>query len=263
MALCLRAAGLASLADAGTALPPDLQIVNTGSHRMLVGNVALPVQEQERMQRDMYSLMDGFQRTLRDRLTSYSFQHPSRGTPLYNHLALDGTQEHNLEYYEARNKAARVADAFAPRIGQFFDAEVRRSFEELDRGIHDFANRHIQDLAEQRAYGYVISPKYTALKTAANDIATAIMNGPALSYDPVFKTLSKIPVNSYGINAAVEGMQNRHKVDEYQVACAVAKQLADFAEGYTQNPWNSIHEGVQRRIRQTETVEIPLQDAEL
>lgn len=241
-----------------------MKFVEAGNRRFLVGDIALPEQEQERMSRDMRGLMDDFKANLRSRLTSYSFKHPTRGDPLYVFLALDGTQEYTMEYFQARDKAMRVANDFAPRIGRFFDKEVARTFEELDQAIHKCANRHVQDLADQRLLGYAIIPKYTALKAAAQDICKAITNGPALSYDPILGRMWKMPVEGRGIYASVEGMKNIHKVDEYQVVCAVAEQLADFATGFLELPaWHTIHDGIQRRIVHTEAVQVPLSDPEI
>ena len=90
-----------------------------------------------------------------------------------------------------------------------------------------------------------------------NDIC-AHKQAPGLSRDPVLATLHKVPVQSSGMNAAIEGMKNLHLLDEYQVACAVAKQLADFAAGYTDGPWDGIFKGIASRIQRSEHVEIPL-----
>lgn len=256
--LCIRAAPVHGSESGG----PALQIMKAGDHAFMVGDVVLPEQQQQRMRRDMGSLLDAFRQSLRNSLAVFSFSHPGRGTSLYDYLALDSTQKHTMEYFKARKKALRVADEYAPRISKFFDDEVGRIFRETDQAIHNSANQHIKDLAEKRVYGYAIGPKYIALQTAVKEICTALMQGPNLSQGPILQSLSKMPVNGRGIQASVEAMQNIHMVDEYQVVCAVAKQLADFTEGFTQlASWDRIREGLDRRIREAESVKIPLQSS--
>ena len=193
----------------------------------LVGRVGMPDGEVDRLTADMRRLLFQMKSTL-EQFTTFDLRHPGRGSPLFKFLELDHTDKKTLPYGEARDYATRVAERASPKIKEFILKMMNEKDNEISVVVTSTANSHILSVADRPAISYVIKAKYEVLQRAFRQTLSSMAGWP-ISLDRIMLSVHKKPVSSQGQHAAIEGMQNLHIVDEYQVICSVTEQFADHA----------------------------------
>ena len=131
-------------------------------------------------------------------------------------------------------------------------------YRQISGMVKSKADTHSFSLADRPAISYVIKSKYEALLEEFRQVLSTMEEGPAISTHRILQSISKKPVDSTGINALVEGMQNFHIVDEYQVVCSITEQFADHANNISSHFDINVPELVAR-----ENMEIPADGLEL
>lgn len=234
----------------------DVQIVQRAGSAWLVGRMALPETEHNRVTTEMQKILTSAGRHL-DSFKRFEMRHPSRGTPMYQYLELDGTHKHVLGYPQARGKAIAVAEKALPRVKQFIFEKADAAVLEIGAAIQMAANRHMQDLKDRPLVSYVLKAKYEALLGEVRQIFQVVAAGPSVSEASVVGVLTKKPVDARGMQASVEAMQNLHYVDEYQVICAVTGEFAAHADRFSMH---AISSRVFDLVNKQEDINVPMQD---
>jgi hypothetical protein len=191
-----------------------------------------------------------------DEFRSFSMRHPGRDTSMYHFLQLAGTSQHTLPYFEARERAIRVANEVLPKVKEFIFSKANDRALDIGRTVKLFADSHSASLSDRPHLSYVINAKYEALNDAIRKTLLTIAAGPVISADRILTTLSKKPVDGRGMQAAREGLQNLHFVDEFQVICAVTAQFAEHAD---QQSFAALEAGLTDFVHRQEDIRVPLQ----
>ena len=207
----------------------SLSLQQRGGSAWLVGQDAMPQDEHARLTRDMREVLAIMSSTI-DRFRTFDMRHPGRGSPLFNSLGLEHTSTKTLPYFEARDLAIAAAERRIPQIKQTILDMMNDEYRHVSDMMKSKADSHSLILADRPALSYVIKSKYEALQQAFRQALVSVGEGPTILSDRILHSIRKKPVDSRGMHAAVEGLQNLHIVDEYQVVCSVTEQFADHAD---------------------------------
>lgn len=238
----------------------NLMPVSIGGQMWLKGSLGLPDAERMRALGEMEGVIQRAAGLLNE-FKSFSLRHPSRGTPLYHHLALDSMQtKHTLEYFAARAKTVRIAENVLPSVSSFISTKAQEAVLAIQHQGQVLANKHIQDIADRPALSCVLLEKWRLLIDRMQAPFAALASGPRISEADVTKVLSKKPVDARGFHASVEALKNLHYVDEYQVVCAVTSKFAEHADQYSME---EVSNGLSQLVGRQEHVQIPMEPPEL
>ena len=236
----------------------SLSLQRRGGTAWLVGQVAMPEAECEKLTHDMREVLSSMSSKML-RLGTYDMRHPGRGDPLFKSLGLEETFQKTLPYFEARDAAVAVAEGTIPKIKSFILGMMNDEYLHLSAMIKSKADSHSLSLADRPAISYVIKSKYEALQEAFRQVLSNIGEGPTISTNRIMQSISKKPVDSNGRDALAEGMQNFHIVDEYRVVCSITEQFADHANKISSH----ININIPELVARVESIEIPADGLEL
>ena len=115
-------------------------LVWEGKQPFYVDSLALPVEHQDRLGRDLRREMDKLTKDLR---RYHQHGYPSRGDDLYQHLELDEAKQETKPYFDAREHAISTAEKYFAQAHHFFKAKLGDTYSKAVSSMKQAANVHI------------------------------------------------------------------------------------------------------------------------